>query len=203
MERFYSKTLRNPANGCLEWQAGTYPSGYGCFWYQGKTRRANRVAWMIEKGDPGTLFVCHTCDNPLCVDIEHLFLGTPFENNQDKTSKDRVMIGVKVKSAKLTDQQVLEIRQRSANGESTTQMLDDYPVDRSNLNRVISGENWQRVGGPLRESQPRRKLTDKQIEDIRNSTGQSATECAKLYGVSQPYVSRIRNGQRRNVASKA
>lgn len=88
--RFWSKTKQ--VNECIEWQAGKRNSdGYGAFRYQDRVRPAHRVAYILTYGDiPDGILVCHKCDNPKCVNPNHLFLGTPKDNYDDGRRKGRI-----------------------------------------------------------------------------------------------------------------
>jgi len=94
---FYKKIPTTPTEtGCLEWLACRDRDGYGAFGIGGKMFRASRVAYFIYYGaDPGNLEVCHTCDNPSCVNPECLFLGTSLDNGVDMASKGRAAKGDK------------------------------------------------------------------------------------------------------------
>ena len=88
-ERFWAKVDKD--GDCWTWMARRQPrGGYGQFQLDGRTRSAHRVAWTLTNGPiPDGLCVLHRCDNPPCVNPEHLWLGTKAENNQDMTEKGR------------------------------------------------------------------------------------------------------------------
>lgn len=90
-DRFNEKCSKPNERGCVEWKAHRHPKGYGVFWYDGKTGKAHRYALERKLGrklQPNE-FSCHTCDNPPCVNEDHLFAGTNSDNVQDALSKDR------------------------------------------------------------------------------------------------------------------
>ena len=87
-DRMRARSVAVPS-GCIEW-IGSGSRGYGAIKIDGVTHRAHRVAWELAHGFiPAGLFVCHRCDNPRCINVEHLFLGTPADNNNDKIAKGR------------------------------------------------------------------------------------------------------------------
>ena len=92
-DRFWQKV--NKTGKCWEWTGclkdGSGGCGYGFFWFNGKNVRAHRFSWILSFGEiPNELCVCHKCDNPRCVNPEHLFLGTVHDNNVDAVKKGRV-----------------------------------------------------------------------------------------------------------------
>ena len=91
VERFLAKVcIPTDPNRCWEWTAGKDRKGYGSFKRYRKTIKAHRMAWAITSGDvPDGLFVCHTCDNPSCVNPAHLWLGTNADNVRDMCEKGR------------------------------------------------------------------------------------------------------------------
>lgn len=87
--RFASKTTP-AANGCIEISGPRQRSGHIRIWMDGGMRLAHRVAWLMAKGPiPDGLGVLHRCDNPPCVNVDHLFLGTVGDNNADRDRKGR------------------------------------------------------------------------------------------------------------------
>jgi hypothetical protein len=96
--RFYSKIVCRLDSGCWEWQRMTNPQGYGMFSVRGELRwhpmLAHRFSWQALVGPiPEGLFVCHHCDNPICVRPDHLFVGTHTDNMADMYRKGRGCIG--------------------------------------------------------------------------------------------------------------
>jgi hypothetical protein len=88
-KRFY-KQVEVVESGCHEWTGRINSSGYGIIYFNKKQQAAHRVAWQIANGEiPKGMLVCHTCDNPPCVNVNHLWLGTHQDNMDDMTVKGR------------------------------------------------------------------------------------------------------------------
>lgn len=112
-DRFNSK-FTILAGKCWEWNAGKFTDGYGCFHFEGKEIGAHRAAWRIHNGPiPNGALVCHHCDNPGCVNPDHLFLGTVTDNNHDRDKKGR---GHKHSTEHYWRIQKLSVEAKRANG---------------------------------------------------------------------------------------
>lgn len=100
--RFMDKVAMIPFHECWEWCSPKDSEGYGYFRHRPlKIRKAHRASWLIFNGDiPNGLCVCHRCDNPSCVNPNHLFLGTNKENLRDCAAKKRTFNSKKIRCPK-------------------------------------------------------------------------------------------------------
>lgn len=130
--RFESKISHEPMSGCWLWDAATGSYGHGQFflkWGNGKIlMSAHRASWMIHKGElQPTDIVCHKCDNPCCVNPDHLFIGTQRDNMRDASAKGRIVlpnvVGEANSAAILTDCDVAYIRASSKSAKALAQEL--------------------------------------------------------------------------------
>lgn len=118
LDRFWSKILKsNDVDECWNWQAAVTSKGYGRIWWNGKTRRAHRIAYELTYGAiDNQIEVLHKCDNPSCCNPRHLFLGTQADNMRDREQKHRANHAQNERHGrhKLTDKQVKNIRRLHA-----------------------------------------------------------------------------------------
>lgn len=138
LTRFFSHV--DITDECWEW-TGACIVGYGQLHLSNpkRTTRTHRLSWVIFYGSiPENMQVCHTCDNPLCVRPEHLFIGTGADNMRDKTNKGR---GNYCGRKKLSDEQVLRIRQLHAiNGLSQTRLAEKFDVSVSLISEIVNNK---------------------------------------------------------------
>lgn len=133
---------------CWEWTGTRLKTGYGMMGIDGKLQYAHRFAMMhsgveLRDGD----CVCHRCDNPACVRVDHLFVGTRADNNADKMKKGRYRGGSGENHglAKLTRESVLHARNMSRGGIGSRRIAKQLGVARSTIQQAISGETWKCV----------------------------------------------------------
>jgi len=137
---------------CWNWTGSVSRDGYGILAVKSLRDRisrhyvrAHRFAFALHTGrDPHGLFVCHKCDNPLCVNPAHLFLGTPMANTQDCIRKGRKpsQRGANNPRARLTRKDVDVIRRRISGGENNKQIAGDYDVSHSQISNIRRGKSW-------------------------------------------------------------
>lgn len=137
------KMIIKKINGCWEWNGkGRNHSGYAKILFEGVFTCAHRAVWRLIFGDvPSNLLVLHKCDNRVCVNPEHLYIGTPKDNANDMVNRGRSMIGIKNHKAKLTEEQVKEIRHSYKLGQSY-KLARVYGVNASTIQRIIRNETW-------------------------------------------------------------
>lgn len=157
--RFWSKVQKT--EGCWLWTAARFHNGYGAFRYEGGQWRAHRVAYTWLVGPiPDGMEVCHMCDNPACVRPDHLFLGTRKENAEDMVAKERAAVGDKNASrlhpdrlrrgeahgrAKVTEQQVREIRKLAAQGVPHRAIAAQFGLTSTPVLDIIHRKHWAHV----------------------------------------------------------
>lgn len=142
--------------GCWNWEGAINSRGYGSLSIDGEFEQAHRASYRLFVGAiPSGMCVLHACDNPKCVNPRHLFLGTNQDNVNDKIAKGRlrVALGERQWKAKLTEENVLEIRERTKIGEKASYLAKVFGVHHSTINAIVAGVTWKHV--PLIE-RPRR-----------------------------------------------
>ena len=155
IERFWKNVDRKRHCDCWEWKASCMRGGYGGFkYYPDQKNRKNRkqisahiFSYIIAKGDVQKgLNVCHTCDNPKCVNPDHLFLGTHKDNMQDMINKGRGADnrGIKNGRSLLNEEKVREIKKMLKN-KTNTEIACIYKVSDATIWQIRAGNNWKFV----------------------------------------------------------
>jgi len=141
-ESFWEKVEIGSASDCWEWLASTHKDGYGRF----RNGLAHRVSWKLSKGEiPQGMYVCHRCDNPLCCNPSHLFLGTQADNMSDMVNKGRCHDhhGENNPKSKLTEKDVFEIHRMKNSGLfSNKQIASSFGVTPTTISYALSGKTW-------------------------------------------------------------
>ena len=166
IDRFSEKVSENSA-GCFIWNGSKDTYGYGVIQKDGKRKRTHRAIWEYKNGAiPEGMCVCHTCDVPDCVNINHLFLGTQNDNMHDMQKKGRKVVnsnpikgenhwtkkhpeniaklyGEKNGSSKLTEREVKSIlEENKKTRHSESYYAKKYSVGRSTIGRILRRESW-------------------------------------------------------------
>lgn len=146
-------------NGCWNWtgKLKTSRGNYGQITlYSGmenpkkRTYSAHRVSYAFHHGiDPAEMCVMHTCDNPRCINPDHLELGTHTDNMRDMVEKGRSTIGETNPNSKLSESTVLKIVAEIKRGKNNTEIAAEHPVTHSQVSLIRLGKSWRHVTSKL------------------------------------------------------
>lgn len=147
VERFWSKVDKtSDPNGCWLWLDHIKATGYGEFRDGKKKVRAHRFAYEIIFGSiPKGMHLMHNCDRRNCVNPWHMTVGTALDNQRDMTAKGRGRIGSRNGSAKLTEQDVMKIKDLLAQGFSQSQIAKRFGVHQTNISEISLGRAWNHL----------------------------------------------------------
>lgn len=139
-ERFWPKVQRS--EGCWTWTGAKDWDGYPIFGLSSSQKSVRGHRWVYEQENgpiPPGMQVCHTCDNPSCVRPDHLFLGTNQDNMTDRNRKGRTSKGEAHYAAKLTDEQVSQIRSLRDSGLRHREIAERFGVSRPYVSDLLRG----------------------------------------------------------------
>ncbi len=142
---------RDVASGCLIFLKWQRKKGYGATYYRGTQWLAHRLSYYALHGPIAKgCYVCHRCDNRLCVAVEHLYLGTRQENATGMVRKDRAS-----SKLRLRREQVVEIKRRLVSGHSCAEVAKAMSIAYPTIFSIKSGRTWSRVRWAVPEDVPR------------------------------------------------
>lgn len=192
-------------DGCWEWTARKNKDGYGRMKIRSGKRgafdvSAHRISYEIYYGAiPEGLVVRHfICNNPGCVNPQHLKLGTCQENSDDMVNFGRSPKGEEKFSAKLTELDVLNIRKKYFDDHiSSIKLGIEYGVNHITIIDVIHGRSWKHVGGQITDKNLKNKLSDEQVIDLREKFGGGCKvkDLALEFDLSIRNIYRVANGE--------
>lgn len=206
-QRFWEKVDRRGPNDCWEWQAYCDEDGYGKITVNRFPRRAHRFSWQLAHGPiPNGAWVLHKCDNRPCVNPGHLYLGTAADNARDALQRTGHYVGENAPTAKLTWDQVRQIRKRYAAGETRSSIASDYGVTRGCIGHIVINQTWVENGErhkpnpdyrpPKGVHNPACKITIEDAREIRRryKGGESAYQIANDYPLGRSSIYNIIHG---------
>ncbi len=152
LSSIFFKRIIKPSNenDCWSWKGRPHNGGYAVMVYGSDHKQigAHRVSWMIHKGEiPKGLFILHKCDNPICTNPEHLFLGTTKDNVQDMHKKGRAnpKRNEAHHNAKLTQEKVKKIKKLLDLGVTMSRISNDFKISYGSLAAIKKGITWKNV----------------------------------------------------------
>lgn len=148
-ERILEKCVIDNLSGCLTW-SGWSLGGYGRIRHDGKRVYTHRAMYEIQNGlIPKGMCACHKCDNPLCVNPDHIFLGTRAENNADKVSKSRQAKGMihgqrtKIKRKhKFGLEIATQVRAAYTNIKNQKLVAKAFGMSQTNVHKILTNKIW-------------------------------------------------------------
>lgn len=142
IERILSRIDKDTVFNCWEFMGALDHKGYGRI---DGNLAVHRVVFEHFKGSTQGLCVLHRCDNRKCVNPDHLFLGTNAANTLDMIQKGRMKVGSQLPQAKITEDDVREIRARYAGGERQVSIAADYGLHGATISEICSRKRWKHV----------------------------------------------------------
>jgi len=204
--RLFELSVMEPNTGCQIWLGGTTKSGYGVIYHGKKLLRAHRTSYMVNVINPipNDLDVLHKCDNRLCINPDHLYLGTHQQNMLDRNTRGRKVYGENSGMAKITDELAMKIL---ASPKMHKIIAIELGVSKGIVSAIKSGRAWKhlhskqdniktpdlnRVRG---EEKSNSILTRENVEHIRRKELRNIEYC-RLYSVKPSTVTCIQNPEK-------
>jgi len=206
-DRLLNNHVKNPETGCWNWTLSLGKRGYGYMSINDTNTMAHRVSYEIFVGPvPDGLFVLHSCDNPQCMNPDHLHIGTHEDNMREMMERKRSCAGEKQAFAKLTNETVLQAIEMHKAGESACSLAKKFNVSSTSMLYALEGRTWSSVTGLTpRENKPKMqgtlchaaKLCDADVVEILrlSASGMRGSKIAPLFNVSHALISGILLGK--------
>lgn len=196
-QRFWHYVVKSEdPDGCWIWGGSTNKKGYGRILVNGKCKSTHRLAWELAYGEiPEGMMVLHRCDFPPCCRISHLFLGTNQDNIDDRNAKGRQAKGERNGPAKLTEDQVLQIKQL-AGKVPQPQIAKMFNISVGVIGAIHGNRIWKHVGEPVinarASTRGKKRFTPEQVVEIRlKAQTMSVCKIAREYGVDHSSISDV------------
>lgn len=144
---FWKKVDKKESDDCWEWTGWRHPCGHGQLRINKKAIYSHRFSMELYLGleIPGDKKVCHSCDNPSCVNPAHLFIGTQKDNIQDMLGKGRGLVGSKNGHAKVTEDDVRQIRRLYKSGWTNGRLAREYKISTATVHGIVMYKSWKHV----------------------------------------------------------
>lgn len=205
----FLKRVDKVCGPCWIWKTGKDKDGYGFFNLRKKTYKAHR--WSYEKfigPIHSGMCICHKCDNPSCVNPDHLFAGTTQENTADKVKKRRQAMGGAHGMSKITEDIVVEIIEMNNTGSFLqTDIAAKFGITNQQVNNILSGRSWKHISATrigvnfnnnnnVGTKNKSSKLKDSDVKEIRSlyRSGVSQREIGRRYNISHFHAGKIAKG---------
>lgn len=157
LQRLMDRVVKDPESGCWVWTGHTNPDGYGVMGVNHRPDRTHRISWKLHRGPiPAGAVVRHHCDNPPCVNPDHLAIGTQADNIADMVARKRSrgkseQRGEANSTAVLTEADVLAMRAERRAGASFPAIASRYGVGDETARYAVQGRTWAHLPGAVSE----------------------------------------------------
>jgi len=214
IKRFYSKIIypdNDLESECWEFDSGIIGKGYKSFYFDKRSDYAHRFSFRINNNFKEICpnnYICHSCDNPGCVNPNHLFEGTPTDNYQDMKSKNRtnIAVGNRIPTAQITEKDVIDIL--TGKYPDISSVCRTLKVSRNIPENILKGRSWKHITKnydleKVREkivytkwNRPSNTFNEQNVRDIKErlKNGEKVKYIAKKYNVTIYTIYGIKNG---------